>query len=99
MRKKSQESPRMSLDPVRSADNEDRDVKDRERPLHFRGKIDMTRRIDQRKADVTAPEYGLLGEYGDPALTFKGIIIKESVFFIDSSQPAYPLGLVKDLLG
>ena len=90
------ERARVPLHAVRAANNEDRRVQYRERPLRFAGEIHMARRIQKRYGAVLPCEPRLLREDRNAALTLLRVGIEKSVRVIHAPQTAQRPGGIKE---
>ena len=85
----SQELPQgsgVALHPGRGAHHQNGAVEHRERPLHLRGEVHVSRRIQERGLDVPRLQHGLLGEDGDSPLAFQGEGIEKGVAVIHPAE-------------
>ena len=81
-RQQAPEGARMALHTVAAADDEHRVVKHRQRALHLGGKVNVSRRIQQRELALAHGEHGLLCEDRDAALALERIGIEEGIAVI-----------------
>ncbi len=101
----------MPLHAVRSADNEDGIVHNLQGAFHFRGKIHMPRRIQERnyqillKRNITSFKklfpHGnpcLPGKNGNPAFPFLLVCIQVRIFMVNTSKRPDDSGLIKHRL-
>ena len=93
------ERARVPLHAVRAANNEDRRVQYRERPLRFTGEIHMARRIEKRHGAVFPCEPRLLGKDRDAALTLLRVSVEKSVRMVDAAQTPKRAGGIEKRLG
>ena len=80
---------RMPLHAVRAADHQNRSVQHLQRALHFRSKIHMSRRIQQRNLPSLERKLCLLGKNRDAALAFHGKRIQKRILMIHAPQCAH----------
>ena len=83
---KAPERARVALYAVRSADDEDRVVQYRERALHLRGKVRMTRGVKKRQNRIADGEDRLLGKNRDAALALQRFGVQKGVAVIDATE-------------
>ena len=76
----------MGLHAVGAADEQNRAVQHRQRPLGFRGKIHMARRVYQGKLPVGGGKQGLLGENGDASDFFQSMAVQTGVTVVNTTQ-------------
>ena len=81
-RQQAPERARMALHAVAAADDEHRVVKHRQRALHLGGKVNVSRRIEQRELALAHGEHGLLCKDRDAALALERIGIEEGIAVI-----------------
>ena len=89
----------MGLHAVKTADDEHRAVEHAERPLRFRGKVHMPRRVHQRDGVLWQFDNGLLGEDRNAPLTLQAVGVEKAVAVIDAPQLPQPSGEVEHRLG
>ena len=89
----------MALYAVGRADDEDGVVQNLQRPLHFRRKVNVARRVEQNEAAVRQIKHSLLGKDRDAALTLLRVRVKERIPVVDAAHRAEHPRAVEHRLG
>ena len=88
----------VALHAVRSAYEQHRIVKNLQRPLHFRRKIHMPRRIDQSHFHIIQHYLCLFGKDRDAACTLHCKIIQKRILMIHAPKLPYSSGQIQNCL-
>ena len=88
----------MALHSLRAADDNHCAVNHLQGPLHFRGEIHMSRRIQQPIFPPLPGESGLPGKDGNPPAPFQRMGVHKAVSIIHPSRRADGMGLQQKLL-
>ena len=82
----------VALHPVGAAHDQYGRIQHLQRALGLSRKVDMPRRIQQRKGSIPIGKFSLLGQNGDAARTFQGIGVQKGVAMVHTSQLAHRPG-------
>ncbi|MNP17271.1 hypothetical protein D3C76_1097000 [compost metagenome] len=89
----------MSFDAFHGADDDDGVIEHLQRPFHFSGEIDVTRRIQQKIRRFPVLHFRLIGEHGDPARLLDLVAVEEGVAVVDPAAAANRLRVKQERLG
>ena len=92
------QSRRVPLNPVSSVDHQHRIVQHRERSLHLRRKIHMSRSVQQSDIQILPGKPGLLGEDGNPPGTLQIMSVQECILVVHPPRPADAAAYIKKAL-
>ena len=77
----------MPLHPVRPVNYQNCVVQNLQRPLHFRRKVHVSRRIKERYLTFPESKYCLFGEDRDTAVPLKLICVQICIFMVHTALP------------